>query len=163
MSVTVVICKLRYLCYIVTTNSFWIVATFKRVRTFLSEKGAERIKSHWTCHLENWAKLLQNFGMLLVVLARPRLSCCLLIPIATNDLYFQINVCTSLEPELPQRELLNAHVSILGERGRGYTWPLGSHVPTHSVIKMKVCHTAGPHCWLTTSGPGVVFSYCYWL
>lgn len=105
------------------------------------------------------AELRHAFSLTCTSATRPSLSCCLLIPIATNDLYLQINVCTSLEPELPQCELLNAHVSILGERGRGYTWPLGSHVPTHSVIKMKVCHTAGPHCWVTTSGPEVVLSY----
>lgn len=65
----------------------------------------------------------------------------LLIPTAANDLYFHINICS----ELPQCEFLNAHVSILGERGRGYTWPLGSHVTTDCVIKKKVCHIAGPH------------------
>jgi len=56
--------------------------------------------------------------------------------------------------ELPHCELLNAHVSILGERGRGYTWPLGSHVTTE--MKKKVCHIAGPY------SPGVgLFNYNY--
>lgn len=86
-------------------------------------------------HLENGKKCLQNFCTLLFSFARvPNgLVYCavLLIPTAANDLYFQINIWSSLESELPQCELLNAHVSILGERGRGYTWTLGSHVPTH--------------------------------
>lgn len=98
------------------------------------------------------AELLHAFSHTCTCTTRPSLLHCLLIPTVANDLYFQINVCTSLEPELPQCELLNAHVSILGKHGRGYTRGLqGPMSPP------KVCHTAGAHCWLTTSGR--CFSY----